>query len=93
MGLAAGSAVMPEVRQFFLEDRKMLIDGQWVEAALGKTFEVYDSAAEEVLCRVAEGDGEDIDRAVESDRAAFDTGPRSRLRPSDRGRRSGSWRT
>jgi acyl-CoA reductase-like NAD-dependent aldehyde dehydrogenase len=53
----------------------MLIDGQWVEAASGKTFPVYNPAIGEVLVQVAEGDKEDIDRAVKTARRAFQCGP------------------
>jgi len=49
----------------------MLINGQWVEAASGKTFPTYNPATGEVLARVAEGDREDIERAVKAARAAF----------------------
>src|SRR5689334_14313170 len=48
--------------------RKMLIDGKWVEAASGKTFETPNPATGEVLARVAEGDKEDVDRAVRAAR-------------------------
>jgi len=44
--------------------KRMLIGGAWVEAASGKTFESINPATGEVLARVAEGDKEDIDRAV-----------------------------
>ena len=53
------------------KNRKMLINGKWVEAASGKTFPTYNPATGEVLARVAEGDREDIDRAVKAARAAF----------------------
>ena len=64
----------------------MLIDGAWVEAASGKTFPVYDPATEEVIAHVAEGDTEDIERAVRAARRAFDTGPWRKVTPSERGR-------
>ena len=35
--------------------RKMLIDGEWVEAASGKTFDSINPATEEVLADVAHG--------------------------------------
>ena len=44
--------------------RKMLIDGEWVDAASGKTFESINPATEEVLASVAHGEAEDADRAV-----------------------------
>jgi phenylacetaldehyde dehydrogenase len=64
----------------------MLINGKWVEAASGKTFPTYDPSTGEVLARVAEGDREDIDRAVKAARAAFENGPWPRLTSSERGR-------
>ena len=57
-----------------------------MEAASGKTFPTYNPATGEVLARVAEGDREDIDRAVKAARAAFETGPWSKMTPSERGR-------
>ena len=58
-----------------------------MEAASGKTFATYNPATGEVLARVAEGDREDIDRAVKAARAAFETGRwLSQLTASERGR-------
>jgi phenylacetaldehyde dehydrogenase len=84
----ATALVQPEekVTSFVSRTHKMLINGKWVEAASGKTFSTYNPATGEVLARVAEGDKEDIDRAVRAARAAFETGPWSRLTASERGR-------
>ena len=68
-----------KVSSYISKNRKMLINGQWVEAASGKTFPTYNPATGEVLARVAEGDREDIDRAVKAARAAFETGPWSKM--------------
>ncbi len=75
-----------KVDHFIAKARKMLINGQWVDAASNKTFEVYDPATGEIVARVAEGDKADIDRAVEAARAAFDGGAWPKMTPSDRGR-------
>jgi hypothetical protein len=72
------------VTEFLSKPRKMLIDGKWVEAASGKTFETYNPATGEVLARVAEGDREDIDRAVKAARRGFESGPRPEMSPSRR---------
>jgi phenylacetaldehyde dehydrogenase len=64
----------------------MLINGKWVEAASGRTFPTYNPATGEVLANIAEGDKEDINRAVAAARAAFDTGPWSKITPSQRGK-------
>jgi phenylacetaldehyde dehydrogenase len=74
------------VRDFLSTPRKMLIGDEWVDAASGKTFPVFDPASGDVIAQVAEGDREDIDRAVASARTAFEDGPWRKLTPSERGR-------
>jgi phenylacetaldehyde dehydrogenase len=76
----------PFVSSFVTRKHKLLINGKWVEAASGRTFPTYDPSKGEVLSQVAEGDREDIDRAVKAARAAFETGPWSKISPSERGR-------
>jgi phenylacetaldehyde dehydrogenase len=75
-----------KVQEFISKPREMLINGKWIESASGKTFPTYDPSTGEVLARIAEGDREDIDRAVKAARAAFEIGPWSRLSSSERGR-------
>jgi aldehyde dehydrogenase (NAD+) len=72
-------------RHPFLNDKpkRMLIDSKWVEAASGKTFESINPSTGEVLATVAEGDAEDIDRAVAAARRAFN-GPWSKFKPAER---------
>ena len=74
------------VEEFIGAPRQLFINGQWSDSASGKTFETPDPATGETLARVAEGDAEDIDRAVRAARRAFEEGPWSRLTPSERGR-------
>jgi len=74
------------VTKFVSKTHKILINGKWVEAASGKTFPTYNPATGDVLSRVAEGDKEDVNRAVKAARAAFDNGPWSKITPSERGR-------
>ncbi len=66
--------------------RRMLINGQWVSAVSGETFSTFDPATGEAICEVPAGGSEDIDRAVKAARAAFETGPWSKLTASERGR-------
>ena len=73
------------VEEFTAAARNLFINGQWADAASGKTFETPNPATGETLARVAEGDAEDINQAVRAARAAFD-GPWSRMTPSERGR-------
>lgn len=54
--------------------KKLLIDGRWVAAKSGKTFETINPANEEVLGLVAEGDKADVDEAVKAARKAFESG-------------------
>jgi phenylacetaldehyde dehydrogenase len=76
----------PSVEQFIGSPHQLFINGQWVDAASGKTFETPNPATGETLARVAEGDAEDINRAVKAARRAFEEGPWSRMTPSERGR-------
>ena len=73
------------VETFIGTPRQMFVNGEWTDAASGKTFETPNPATGETLARVAEGDAEDINRAVRAARAAFN-GPWSRMTASDRGR-------
>ncbi len=74
------------VDDFVGTTRKLFIDGEWVAAASGQTFETPNPANGETLATVAAGDVEDINRAVRAARRAFDDGPWGRLTPSERGR-------
>lgn len=42
---------------------------------LGKTFPTFDPRTGDVIANVAEGDTEDVNRAVRAARKAFDEGP------------------
>ena len=53
-------------------ETRMLIDGELVEAASGKTFANVNPATEEVLGQVADGSAEDMRRAIAAARRAFD---------------------
>ena len=75
-----------KVQDFIAKPRKMFIEGKWVESASGKTFPTYDPSTGEVMAQVAEGDREDINRAVKAARKAFDSGPWSSMSASERGR-------
>jgi len=80
--------VPPEakVTGFIARKHKMLINGKWLDSASGKTFPTYDPSTGEVLAQIAEGDREDINRAVHAARNAFESGPWPRFTVSERGR-------
>ncbi|KAK9751021.1 hypothetical protein RND81_02G236600 [Saponaria officinalis] len=54
---------------------QLLINGQFVDSASGKKFNTYDPRTGNLIAEVAEGDAEDINRAVAAARIAFDEGP------------------
>src|SRR3954464_6586018 len=67
--------------------RKLLINGEWVDAASGATFDTVNPATEEVLGSVAHGRAEDVNRAVRAARKAFEDGsPWRRMPNGARGR-------
>ena len=65
---------------------KLIINGEAVDAASGKTFTTQNPATEEAITTVASAGVEDVDRAVRAARAAFDSGPWPKMRPADRQR-------
>ena len=58
------------------------INGKYVPAASGKTFDCVSPIDGRVLTKVAECDAEDVNRAVAAARAAFEKGGWSRLPPA-----------
>lgn len=62
---------------------RLLIGGQWVEAASGKTFPSINPSTGEVIAELAEADAADADRAVAAARAALE-GPWGHMKPRDR---------
>ncbi len=64
----------------------LLIGGERVPGAEGRTFQTYEPAAGNVLAEVALAGVEDVERAVAAARKAFDDGPWPRWPASRRGR-------
>ena len=60
------------------------IDGKYVDAASGKTFDCVSPIDGRVLGQVADGQEEDINRAVAAARRSFDAGAWSNARPTHR---------
>ncbi|MDF2369004.1 aldehyde dehydrogenase [Sneathiella sp.] len=63
---------------------KAFINGQYVDAASGKTFDCISPLDGRVLTQVAACDVEDVNRAVAAARAAFNSGAWSRAAPAKR---------
>jgi len=84
MAVAETAAKTQRGQQFLAAPRKLFINGEWVEAASGKTFAAVDPSTGDELVQVADGGEEDVNRAVAAARRAFDEGPWSRMRPNER---------
>ncbi|MCM3030929.1 MULTISPECIES: aldehyde dehydrogenase family protein [unclassified Niallia] len=81
------SGVLKEkVERFLNGQKKLFINGEFVESTSQKTFDTYNPATGEVLATVFEAGPEDIDRAVKAARKAFDEGPWSKISASERSR-------
>ncbi len=65
---------------------KAFIDGTFVDAVSGETFDCVSPISGEVVAQVAACDTADVDRAVAGARAAFESGVWSRLAPKKRKR-------
>src|SRR5271168_1518718 len=82
--MATATSVMePNVQ---IHATKLLINGQWVNSASGKTFPTINPATAEVITQVAEADAADVDKAVAAARAAFDKGPWRKMTGPQRSR-------
>src|ERR1700685_1630060 len=84
--MAIADSVDARAREFISRPRKILIGGDWVDSASGKTFDVYNPATGEVLAKGAEGASGDIDRAVKTARAVFEANTWAGMKPNERGR-------
>jgi len=65
---------------------QMLIDGAWVDAEDGRTFESLNPATEEAWAEIPEATAGDVDRAVRAAHRAFTEGPWATATPTERGR-------
>jgi aldehyde dehydrogenase (NAD+) len=82
--MATATSVMePNVK---IHATKLLINGQWVNSASGKTFPTINPATAEVITQVSEADAADVDKAVAAARAAFDKGPWRKMTGPQRSR-------
>ena len=79
-------AVSPHLAAWLSKPHQHLINGRWVASASGKTFDVFNPADGARIARVAEGDVEDINRAVTAARRAFESGPWHGMTPRERGK-------
>ncbi|MFC5588001.1 aldehyde dehydrogenase family protein [Sporosarcina soli] len=76
----------PKVEKFLKDCIGLYINGEYVPALSGKTFDVINPATEEVIAQVSEAQTEDIDIAVQAARKAFDEGEWSEMEAATRSR-------
>jgi phenylacetaldehyde dehydrogenase len=67
-----------------IEQTKLLIGGEWVDALDGAVLDTINPSTGEVISQVAEGSAADVDRAVKAAREAFEHGPWPRMKPAAR---------
>jgi acyl-CoA reductase-like NAD-dependent aldehyde dehydrogenase len=79
-------ALGPAAREFLSRPQKLLIGGERVDAADGRTFATLDPASGREIVQVAHAGSEDVDRAVSAARQAFAEGPWSSMPASGRER-------
>ena len=72
--------------RFLDAPKRLLIGGEWVDAADGAALDVRDPATGEVFAHVPAGASRDVDAAVRAARKAFDGGEWPALRPAQRER-------
>ncbi len=65
---------------------QMLIDGAWVDASDGGTFDSTNPTNGEIWSRVPEATADDVDRAVRAAHEAFTNGPWASMTPTERGK-------
>jgi acyl-CoA reductase-like NAD-dependent aldehyde dehydrogenase len=71
-------------RQFAGQTHQLLIDGERVPAAEGRTFETVDPATARPIATVAHAGSEDVDRAVNAARRALEDGPWGKASAAER---------
>ena len=67
-------------------DARLFINGEFTEAASGKTLDIVNPATGAVIGRLADAGAEDVDRAVNAAQRAFDAGTWSKASPHERAR-------
>lgn len=80
------STISPGATSFLNRDHQHFIDGKFVDAQDDGSIAVVDPTSGKTISSVPNGSAADINAAVLSARAAFDTGPWPRMKPSARER-------
>jgi acyl-CoA reductase-like NAD-dependent aldehyde dehydrogenase len=78
--------MLDTVKVTLKDSYQLLINGEYTNSSNEKFFETHNPATGEVLTRVAKATKEDVDRAVEAARTAFDSGKWPKQTPAKRAR-------
>jgi acyl-CoA reductase-like NAD-dependent aldehyde dehydrogenase len=65
-------------------ESRMYINGAYVDAASGKTFDDISPRDQRLIAKIAAGDTEDVNRAVAAAKSAFDSGVWREMNPRDK---------
>ncbi|MCP1356559.1 aldehyde dehydrogenase family protein [Aneurinibacillus migulanus] len=76
--------VSPTVSTFLQQEKRLLIGGEWVPSLSGKKIPAINPADGKVLTYFEAGNEEDVNRAVEAARKAFETGEWPAMTPLER---------
>ncbi|MEM6585937.1 MAG: aldehyde dehydrogenase family protein [Pseudomonadota bacterium] len=74
----------PDTSSFIAKDKKILIGGQWSDAASDARVNVVNPSDGSVLGAFGDASAEDVDRAVAAARKAFEEGPWGTMKPGER---------
>ena len=74
----------PDTSSFIAKDKKILIGGQWSDAASDARVNVVNPSDGSVLGAFGDASAEDVDRAVAAARKAFEEGPWRTMKPGER---------
>jgi acyl-CoA reductase-like NAD-dependent aldehyde dehydrogenase len=69
-----------------IKNYQMLINGNWVDASDGGTFDSVNPTTGEIWSRIPEATEADVNLAVETAHHSFTKGPWSKLTPTERGK-------
>src|SRR5437763_5233788 len=84
--VALPDALGQAAREFLARPQHLLIGGERVEAADGRTFATLDPASGRGIVRVSQAGPEDVERAVKAAREALEDGPWASMPPAGRER-------
>ncbi|QTD57430.1 aldehyde dehydrogenase family protein [Parasphingorhabdus cellanae] len=76
----------PETKSFIAKEQKLLIGGQWKDAGSDALIDVINPADGNRISGIGDATEADIDQAVDTARAAFESGAWPEMKPGERSR-------